>query len=788
MKKVMAFISVLLTASAVLFADISVKKLDDGSVEATFFYGNPRATEVLLAGDFTSWQEGALPMEKGEKGFTLVKTFPKGTTVKYKFIVDGSWTTDLKAPDFVDDGFGGKNSLGELDALAGGSSDGASSGRANIKFMTWTMLGSQARFLTQSGRDATKKGMDLNDVTVGAKSYAKFSGNVTPEMPVYVELAVAETELDETNVTVKGKNKPITLYEKDKYGNKSNTFRQSASGLASSPLAWFGKATDNTSIDEGPGTNPYLGHLKFGFETPWLNYNTGFNYAKQDKRAKIMWTTIDGNWDAGYEHTGGFASFSTGTKIQELFADKGVKLDAGFVPNKSADRKGSKYGYIGWFGTEFENVGLTLDFQSNGMFNGDAMFKEAVERDYIFGLKEKLNLADAGSVTLAAQGLFATHQMTSDEINEISLDKKGKKVGVADYFGYSTDVFYRSGDNGANNMAGEIKLSYDANEKAWGLALDYRMRGPEASMLFLRENHDDGTFDLSETLGVLNSQNVGVFGYANLLDDALYVELNANAALPLKHLEKTSDVASKYYAEKAWGDWYERRFGDDMGPLFGIKSGSEITANPSVSYFLTDDMSVTLNTGVKYNGYKYDDETGDPNKYAASDNAFLFKNAGIELEWNDVSDVVKSMNLYYGLDNANKYRLFNTLVASVTLPMDFKLSAAFGLKTVKSTDAVKAYDKANPEATVKDINNMFAFALGVSKQIKRIKSPILYAQFVYNMDPYKKFGDGQDQLNLTGANINNRWDSECGAGSACVNAVDFFDGYAAIRGGIRWEF
>ena len=788
MKKVISFISVLAACSAMVFADITAKKLDDGSVEATFFYGNPRATEVLLAGDFTNWQAGALPMEKGEKGFSLTKTFPKGTTVKYKFIVDGSWTTDLKAPDFVDDGFGGKNSLGELDAVAGGG-DAAASGRSSIKFMTWTMLGSQARFLTQSGDDATKKGMDFNDVTVGAKSYAKFSGNVTPQMPVYVELAVAETELDDTDITLKGKNKPITLYSKDKYGNKTKSFRQGISGLASSPLAWFGKATDNTSIDEGPGTNPYLGHLKLGFETPWINYGTGFNYAKQDKRAKILWTTIDGNWDAGYEHTGGYASFSTGTRLQELFADKGVKLDAGFVPNKSADRKGSKYGYIGWFGTELEDLGLTVDFQSNGMYNGDTLFDEAVEYDYILGMKEKLNLTDAGSITFAVQGLFAAHKMTSDEINAMHLDSKtGKTKGVADYFGYSTDVFYRSGDNGANNMAGEAKVSYDAEEKAWGVSLDYRMRGPEASMLFLRENHDDGTFDLSETLGVLNSQNIGLSGYANLLDDALYLELNANAALPLKHIEESSDIATKYYAEKAWGDWYERRFGDNMAPLFGIKGGSEISADPSVSYLLNDDMSITFNAGVKYNAYKYDDDSGDPNNYSASDSAFLFNNAGIELEWNDVSDVIKSVNLYYGLDNSNDYRLFNTLVASVTLPMDFKLSAAFGIKTVKSTDAVDAYDKANPNATVKDINNMFAFALGVSKQIKRIKSPILYAQFVYNMDPYKKFGDGQDQLNLTGANINSRWDSECGAGSACVDAVDFFDGYAAIRGGIRWEF
>ena len=764
MKKVIGFISILTTCSAFMFADISVKKLDDGSIEATFFYGNPRATEVLVAGDFTDWQNAALPMEKGEKGFTLVKKFPKGTTVKYKFIVDGSWTTDLKAPDFVDDGFGGKNSLGELDSLVGGGND-SNAKKANIKFLTWTMLGSQAKFRTQGASDATKKGMDLDNATVGAKSYAKFSGNVTPQMPVYVELAVAETELDDA-LHPDSKDNPISLYKKADDGTVTKTFRQSASGFASSPLAWLGKATDNSnSSAQGPGTNPYLGHLKFGFETPWINYSTGFNYAKQDKRAKILWTTIDGNWDAGYQHVGGFASFSTGTAAQELFADKGIKLDAGFVPNKSADRKGTKYGYIGWFGTEFLDLGLTLDFQSNGMFDSDVIVEDSVERDFIFGLKEKL-----GSITFAAQGLLATHQKTSDELGN----------AVADYSGYSTDVFYRSGNTGINNMAAEAKVSYDADEKAWGVTLDYRMRGAEASMLFLRENHDDGTFDLSETLGVLNSQNIGLSGYANLLDDSLYIALDTKTTLPLKHLAADSDVVTGWSKESVWGNgsgWYASRCADNMMPLFGVKGGAKIVAAPTVGYYLSDDISLTLNAGLKYRTYNYGTDNDDEiNKFAASDSKFLFNNAGLTVEWNDVSDLVKSMNLYYGLDNANSKRLFNTLVASATLPMDFKVSAAVGVKTVKGTKAGDAYNK--------DLNNPVGFALGISKQIKRIKSPILYAQFVYNMDPYKKFGDGQDQLALSDANVSDRWDKQLGG----IDAVDYYDGWAAVRGGIRWEF
>ena len=150
MKKLFAFISVLAVAAAGLFAEVTAKKLADGKVEATFFYGNPRATEVLLAGDFTNWQAGALPMEKTDKGFTLTKTFEPGTTVKYKFISDGSWTTDLRAPDFVNDGFGGKNSMADLDALADGGNVAAP--KSGLKFLTWSMLGAQMKFLTDDDK------------------------------------------------------------------------------------------------------------------------------------------------------------------------------------------------------------------------------------------------------------------------------------------------------------------------------------------------------------------------------------------------------------------------------------------------------------------------------------------------------------------------------------------------------------------------------------------------------------------------------------------------------------
>ncbi|MEE1068632.1 MAG: isoamylase early set domain-containing protein, partial [Fibrobacteraceae bacterium] len=207
MKKLFAFISVLALMSAALFADVSAKKNADGSVAVTFFYGNPRATEVLLAGDFTNWQDGALPMEKGEKGFSITVNFKAGDEGRYKFISDGNWTTDLRAPDFVDDGFGGKNSHIVIADLLGGDEGDSGAAKAKINFVSWTMIGVQGNYITRTPSDylvdeensekigdteftiksksGIEKGLDLESVTIGMKSYNKFVGNFLPNCPLY---------------------------------------------------------------------------------------------------------------------------------------------------------------------------------------------------------------------------------------------------------------------------------------------------------------------------------------------------------------------------------------------------------------------------------------------------------------------------------------------------------------------------------------------------------------------------------------------------------------------------
>ena len=272
MKKLFAFISVLAVAMAGLFADVSAKKNADGTVDVTFFYGNPRATEVLLAGDFTSWQDGALPMTKGDKGFSLTRTFKMGEEARYKFISDGNWTTDLRAPDFVDDGFGGKNSHIVIADLVGGDDDSAAS-KAKINFVSWTMIGVQANYLTQNAKDSKDKGLDLDSVNIGFKSYDKFTGMFLPNAPFFIELAVSEMELDPYQNG--GKN---YLYKLNQYGDEEISFKDGfkdfVSGIVAHPVSYLAGTTNNSEGNKGPGTNPFLGHLKFGWNTPYINFLT----------------------------------------------------------------------------------------------------------------------------------------------------------------------------------------------------------------------------------------------------------------------------------------------------------------------------------------------------------------------------------------------------------------------------------------------------------------------------------------------------------------------------------
>ena len=142
----------------------------------------------------------------------------------------------------------------------------------------------------------------------------------------------------------------------------------------------------------------------------------------------------------------------------------------------------------------------------------------------------------------------------------------------------------------------------------------------------------------------------------------------------------------------------------------------------------------------------------------------------------EYSDLIKGINVYLGQDMSDTDRMFTTAIGKLSLKDDWTINAAVGFKYENTLAANNAFNA--------DTNNPFAFAVGASKQFKAMKKPTVYAQFVYNMDPFKHFGDGQDALNLNRSNVNGSWEKES-AGK--IDAVDWYEGRAAMRVGIRWD-
>ncbi|MBN2811355.1 MAG: glycogen-binding domain-containing protein [Spirochaetales bacterium] len=747
MKKLIAFIAALLVVGTAVFADVSVKDLGDGTAEVTFFYGNPRATEVVIAGTWTDWQNAAEPMTKVEKGWEYKKVLPVATEMRYKFISDGNWTTDLKAPDFVDDGFGGKNGFVDVAAMAAASKAAAAGApaaapSAKIKFMTWSMIGTQAQFRTSAVTDASKKGLSMDNATIGAKSYSKLTGNFIGNNPFFVELALAETGLDPVQ-----DGGQLYLRDLDEAGTDVVTWNQGlidlVNGLAGHPVSYLARTTDNSETSAGPGSNPFLGHLKFGFNTRYVNYLTGFNYAKPEISKSILLTTVDGNWDAGYQHMGGFNVFSLGDGLRQI---GDAKINFVFAPNKSADRKGTKYGL--WTIAGVEAGGVAAEAQYNAFYTGETLFSKPFEHDVIVGAKGKV-----AGVDVAAQAVVNVYENLDRVPNGSFWDMMG-------YTGYSRSAIkFSDGFDPVKHLAGTVQASYKLPEDFAGFTLGYRFRGLESNMLYVCDHHNDmGKDTQTAQLGYLNSQRISLDGYVKAAD-GLTVSFAPAMEMPLT----VSD----------WDEYYAL-YGNTGLPNgrwnFNSKDSMKLETRLGADYDLSSVMGKKSSVSV-YGKGKYNTEDAD--KFAGYDSSMLFSNAGLKFTVNEVSSAVKALDFYYGLDNTNDNQMFNTFVVSAALPMEIRTDVSFALRSL------------TPESSLSDNNYPFGFAIGVSKKINRMYKPTVYAQFVYDMDPYKNFGDGQDALNLDGYAVGSK--VKYNGDSPAQDAVEVYNGWAACRLGLRWD-
>ena len=113
---------------ALLLAVVAVASLpagaaaDGGSAlkRVTFTFAPPRQFDrVFLAGTFNGWSTDATEMVRDAGRFEITLPLAVGEH-RYKFVADGEWITDEKAKRFLPDGYGGRNSVIDVDASFAG--------------------------------------------------------------------------------------------------------------------------------------------------------------------------------------------------------------------------------------------------------------------------------------------------------------------------------------------------------------------------------------------------------------------------------------------------------------------------------------------------------------------------------------------------------------------------------------------------------------------------------------------------------------------------------------------
>ena len=75
----------------------------------TFSYLAPEAQSVMLAGDFTGWEQNPVPLKKQKSGTWKTTISLESGTHEYRFLVDGQWRDDPGCSMRVKNPFGVEN-------------------------------------------------------------------------------------------------------------------------------------------------------------------------------------------------------------------------------------------------------------------------------------------------------------------------------------------------------------------------------------------------------------------------------------------------------------------------------------------------------------------------------------------------------------------------------------------------------------------------------------------------------------------------------------------------------
>ena len=99
------------------------RRLDDGRLQATFrIPDSSGATHAVVAGEFNDWSHEATPMARAENGFEVTVGLRPGAVYRFRYLLDGArWENGWQADRYVDNDFGGHDSVIDLTTASGGS-------------------------------------------------------------------------------------------------------------------------------------------------------------------------------------------------------------------------------------------------------------------------------------------------------------------------------------------------------------------------------------------------------------------------------------------------------------------------------------------------------------------------------------------------------------------------------------------------------------------------------------------------------------------------------------------
>lgn len=654
-KRLLITMVLMFSVASYNFADVTIKDIDGTNVEIIITYTDDEVSEPNVIGSFNSWIEPGTAMVKNAAGVWELKLNAiMEDEIIYKFYIDGNYITDDNAPDFKDDGFAGLNGLILVaDVLAEqaiasapvveGQEPIAKVYKSKLNFGMYTILGSKSTFVTQGLVDKTDKGFEADTTGLYAKSYWKMGGSIVPDVKMWFEIAAFDAYQPIWGQDATGE---VTTESDDGISSLIG-------GMLVNPVNYMGSKT------------PELNSVKLGIDSEYVNWETGYGYAKPQGRTALLWETI-GEVDAN----NGYMRFDLGSKLQEVGP---AKIELTIAPNVM----NGNYSLFSWLGATMGKTQLDFQYDVKSAASDDLseIFDKFYHQDFIIGAKTKVSKFDISTQCLI--NLFSEEDFKADD-----------------------------------HIAGEAKISGPLG-RSLGTIIGYRYTGSSSELLY-GENDD--------ALGDKGMQRISLNIHTTSLNN-LKVGLTSTVYLA----ETTSDEID------------------------------QVAFRPN-----TDIKIRTLDATAKVYGIL--NYTWEKDKtFANSREKFLFSEAGINFIMPSPFTGIDNIDIKYGFNNDDEDKFFNTIITSLRMPNNLSAEIGLGIKTVKDYASTK----------VKDENNLIGFSVGGSWKIpvRKIKSPLLYGAFVYNMDPYD---DDTNSLEMDDY--------------VTTDGVDKNDGYAQFRLMVKWDF